>query len=62
MTPRNPREISTEGLMIEHYLITLRQFELMAMRDNSSHLSMCVRKSQIVDELHHRELLKRRAI
>jgi hypothetical protein len=40
-TARNPREITTEGLLIEHYLITLRKLEVACMRGRDAFAVRC---------------------
>lgn len=63
--PKNPREISTEGLVIEHYLITLRSLEISGrhgMGWQNQLLLGRVRKDEIQDELDWREIRKRRAM
>ena len=62
MSQHDPRTISTEGLLIEHYLLTLRRIEL-ACRLGAfpERLFMMLRQHDIKDELERRELKLRRA-
>jgi hypothetical protein len=57
------RDISTEGLVFEHYILTLRRIE-MAYGPNafSERLSIMLRQSEIADELNRREIQRRRAM
>ncbi len=63
MVSLNPREISTEGLLIEHYLLTLRRIEI-ACRVGAfaERLGMVLRQGDIKEELDRRQLRKARAM
>ncbi len=63
MLSQNPRNISTEGLLIEGYLLKLRGLELLCNQDKTdAFIKGLIRRDQINQELDRRELVKRRAM
>lgn len=68
----NPRTISTEGLLIEHYFSVLRSLELASRRiKDGQEIPRMIRRDEIRDELEMRTLratrpqlkdVKRRAV